>query len=88
MKPAMIRRSVLLRNEFYPSYLLRNKQTKLKAVIKIILIVILLIIINRNDGPPWSRDIEVEMQKRTLMDCESISQKILRGIVQSIDKKN
>ena len=71
----MIRRSVLLRNEFYPSYLLRNKQTKLKAVIKIILIVILLLIINRNDGPPWSRKIEVEMQKTTLMASESILQK-------------
>ena len=77
IKSAMIRRSVLLRNEFYPSYLLRNKQTKLKAVIKIILILILLLIINRNDGPPWSRKIKVEMQKTTFMDCESILQKIL-----------
>ena len=57
-----------MRNDFYPSYLLRNKQTKLKAVIIITLIVtLLLIIINRNDSPPWSRKIEVEMQKTTLM---------------------
>ena len=60
-----------MRNEFYPSYLLRNKQTKLKAVIKIILIAILLLIINRNDSPPWSRKIEVEMQKTTLTDSPS-----------------
>ena len=60
-----------MRNEFYPSYLLRNKQTKLKAVIKIItLIVILLLIISRNYDPPWSRKIEVEMQKTTLMDSD------------------
>jgi len=64
------------------------KQTKLKAVIKIILIVMLLIIINRNDGSPWSRKIEMGMQKTTLMDSESILQKILHGIVQSTDKEN
>jgi len=73
----MIRRSVLWRNEFYPSYLLRNRQTKFKAVIKIILIVIVLIIIHRNDSSPLSRKIEVEMQKTTLIDCESTLQKIL-----------
>ena len=77
-----------MRNEFYPSYLLRKKQTKLKAVIKIILIAILLLIINRNDSPPWSRKMEVEMQKTALTDSESILQKILHGIFQSTDKEN
>ena len=77
-----------MRNEFYPSYLLRNKQTKLKAVIKIILIAILLLIINRNDSPPRSRKMKVQMQKTALTDSESILQKILHGIFQSTDKEN
>ena len=41
----------------------------------ITLTVILLLIINRNDGPPWSSKIEVEMQTTTLMASESILEK-------------
>ena len=83
----MVRRSVLWRNEFYLGYLLKNKQTKLKPVIKIMLIAILLLIINRNDGPPRSRKIEMEVQKTTLMYSQSILQKYYIKLFKVLTKK-